>query len=345
MYNARNVPTENTCIHERSFAMEELQKSGYLCHPQQMYTLRRVSISEGRAKNTDVIEVCTAGGLQLDILPDAGLDIGQVRFRGINMTFISKNGYDSPAVISPYETEFLKTFPGGMLYTCGLRSTGGAHRDGEEWHPLHGRYHSLPAENICTEVEGNEIVIRGTVRETALFGHNLVLKRTIRIPIFAAEVTVRDELTNMAHSPEEYALLYHCNFGYPLVSEKAHVELPEERKTSPRTPFAATGIGRETTFDKPACGEEERVFFHENMEHKAALVNPDINARMELTWSDTLPILAHWRSMASGDYVCGLEPTNSYIMGRKNERENGTLPVIAPFETVTTQVKFCFETL
>ena len=325
--------------------MKELMKSGYLCHPQQMVTLRRVTISEGKAKGTSVIEVTTADGLQVDILPDAGLDIGQVRYRGMNMSFISKNGYDSPAVIAPYETEFLKTFPGGLLYTSGLRSTGGAHRDGDEWHPLHGRYHSLAAEQISAELEENTVVIRGTVRETALFGHCLELKRTIRIPAFGGEITVSDELTNLNHADEEYALLYHCNFGYPMLSEKAHLELPENRKTTPRTPFAATGLGRETTFDCPMPGEEERVFFHEDMNRAAALVNEELHTKMTLTWSESLPILAHWRSMASGDYVCGLEPTNCYIMGRKQERENGTLPVLKPFETVKTEVNFRFETI
>lgn len=325
--------------------MKNMFKSGYLCHPQQMYTLRRVTMSEGKAKNTAIIEVCTAGGLQLDILPDAGLDIGQVRYKGTNVTFISKNGYDSPAAISPYETEFLRTFPGGLLYTCGLRSTGGAHRDGDEWHPLHGRYHSLMAEDISTELEEDTIIIKGTMRETALFGHNLVLKRTIKIPVFGAEIKVCDELTNLAHKAEEYALLYHCNFGYPLISEKASLELPKKRKTSPRTEFAATGIGKETTFDAPVPGEEERVFFHEDMEHKAAIVNKAEHIRVQLGWSESLPILAHWRCMASGDYVCGLEPTNCYIMGRKAERENGTLPVIEPFETVKTEVEFYFETI
>ena len=110
-------------------------------------------------------------------------------------------------------------------------------------------------------------------------------------------------------------------------------------------PFAATGLGKETTFDAPTPGEEERVFFHENMEHKASLVNESIHTRVEMTWSETLPILAHWRSMASGDYVCALEPTNCYIMGRKFERENGTLPVLKSFETVKTQVTFHFETI
>ncbi len=325
--------------------MDQLLKQGYLCHPQQMVTLRRVTVAEGRARGTGIIEVATAGGLQADILPDAGLDLGQVRYRGINMSFLSKNGYDSPAAIAPYETEFLNTFPGGMLYTCGLRSTGGAHRDGEEWHPLHGRYHSLQAENVAAEILENEVVIRGTLRETALFGHNLQLKRTIRIPVFGSDITVSDELTNLTHREEEYALLYHCNFGYPFVSQQARLELPENRKTTPRTPFAATGLGRETTFDAPVPGEEERVFFHENMDRQVSLVNESLGTRMTLTWSETLPILAHWRSMASGDYVCGLEPTNCYIMGRKQERENGTLPKLQPFETVKTQVRIHFETI
>lgn len=325
--------------------MRNLLQSGYVSHPQQVYTLRRVNITEGKAKGTGIIEVCTAGGLQVDILPDTGLDIGQVRYKGTNMAFIAKNGYDSPATDLPYETEFLKTFPGGMLYTCGLRNTGGAHRDGDEWHPLHGRYHSLAANHISTTVEEDFLVIKGTVRETALFGCNLELQRTIRIPIFDAHITVSDELTNLSHNNEEYALLYHCNFGYPLISEDCCVELPQKRKTSPRTPFAATGLGQETTFDAPIPGEEERVFFHENMEHRVALVNKKIGIRMSMTWSDTLPILAHWRSMASGDYVCGLEPTNCYIMGRQAERNNGTLPRLKAFEKVKTVVEFHFETI
>ena len=129
------------------------------------------------------------------------------------------------------------------------------------------------------------------------------------------------------------------------MSDQAHLELDPKRKTTPRTPFAATGLGRELTFDAPVPGEEERVFFHENMQAEAAIANPSLGVRMKMTWSDTLPILAHWRSMASGDYVCGLEPTNCYIMGRKQERENGTLPVLAPGAFINTSLTFSFESI
>ena len=190
-----------------------------------------MTVSEGRAKGTQIIEVKTAGGLELDILPDAGLDIGQCRYKGVNMSWMSKNGYDSPAAISPYETEFVNTFPGGLLYTCGLRSAGPANRDKGEWHPLHGRYHSLQAEQVCAEIVDDEIIVKGTIRETALFGHCLEVKRSIRIPAFGASVTVEDTVTNQTPRDEEIMQIYHCNFGYPLLSEKAKLKLPEERET------------------------------------------------------------------------------------------------------------------
>ena len=323
--------------------MEKLYRSGYLSHPQQAYTLRRVTIDEGKARGAQVIEIATAGGLRIDLLPDTGLDIGQAHFRGVNMSWICKNGIDAPRCDNPFENEFMRYFPGGLLFTGGLRSTGSPNRDGDEWHPVHGRFHGLSAEQVCARVENDEIVVSGILRETALFGFALELKREYRIPIFGARITLTDRLTNLAHQSEEYSLLYHCNFGWPLVSEEAHVELPEARKTTPRTPFASTALGREHTFDKPIPGEEERVFFHEDMERKVAIVNPAIDTRMTLTWSDRLPILSHWRSMASGDYVCGLEPSNTYILGRCDERKNGTLPVLAPFETVETQIAIAFD--
>lgn len=323
--------------------MKELYKNGYICHPQQLYSVRRMTVSEGKAKSMEIIEVCTADGLQIDILPDTGLDIGQVRYKGVNMTYISRNGYDNPASIIPLESEFMKTFPGGLLYTCGLRTTGGGHRDGNEWMPTHGRYHGLPAEPVCVEEADDCILVKGTVRETALFGYTLELKRTIRIPVMGADIIVSDEISNLGCKDEEIALLYHCNFGYPLICDQTRLELPEDRKTTPRTPWAATALGRETTFDAPIPGEEERVFFHEQMEHKAAFVNPLLHTRVEMTWSDSLPIMAQWRSMASHDYVCALEPTNCYIMGRAAERENGTLPVLKAYETIKTEVTFHFE--
>ena len=90
-------------------------RDGYIGNPGQMVTLRRVALSEGRARGTEIIEVVTAGGLNLDILPDRGLDIGKASYKGVPVAWMSKNGYDSPAAFVPYETEFVNTFPGGLV--------------------------------------------------------------------------------------------------------------------------------------------------------------------------------------------------------------------------------------
>ena len=79
-------------------------------------------------------------------------------------------------------------------------------------------------------------------------------------------------------------------------------------------------------------------------EFKARLDNPEIGVSMTISWSgDTLPLMVEWRSMAGGDYALGLEPTNCYIMGRAQERENGTLPVLGAFESVRNRVTIQFE--
>ena len=62
-----------------------------------------------------------------------------------------------------------------------------------------------------------------------------------------------------------------------------------------------------------------------------------------VTQTDASVTAAVARSMASGDYVLGLEPTNCYIMGRHDERENGTLPVLKAFETEKHTVTISFE--
>jgi len=327
--------------------MTEAFKKGYIGNEGQLVTLRRVTIDEGKARGTQVIEVATAGGLSVDILPDNGLDIGQVRFRGRNMTFITKNGLVSPERMLPYENEFLHYFPGGLVYTCGLRSAGPANRDGDEWHPLHGRYHGTPAEQVAARVEDGHVVIAGVVRDTALFGQVLELKRTISIGCEDAVIEIRDEVSNLAPRDEEIMMVYHCNFGYPLLSETAELTLPEARETLPRTEFARQGLNKTTTFEPPVDNEEERCFFQKMKdEFHVTLSNSAISTRMDMEWSgDTLPIMVEWRSMASGDYALGLEPSNSTIMGRRAQREDGTLPVLKAGETIENRVRFAFSDL
>jgi len=44
--------------------------------------------------------------------------------------------------------------------------------------------------------------------------------------------------------------------------------------------------------------------------------------------------------MGMGEYVCGIEPCNNLVGGRKVEREKGTLKFIEPGERINYRLEF-----
>ncbi len=317
----------------------------YVGNEEQVYGVRRVILDEGSAKGAALYQVTTAGGLELDILPDSGLDIGRVKYKGVNINYTTKNGYDSPVRFLPVHGEFDRYFPGGMLFTCGMLSAGPENTSDGEFHPLHGRFHGLSAKGLYGYSEGDNIFVGGEVRETKQGGCNFSVRRRYTIPAFGSEILLEDEITNLTPEPAEYMMLYHMNFGWPMLSESAVLELPEKRKVTPRTPYAEKGLASQCEFCKPIDGEEEQVFFNEmETEAFARLKNPEIGITAEVSWSlDTLPILAQWKNMKSGDYVLGLEPSTCYIMGRERERKEGRLMTLSPYESVKHSVRLKFS--
>lgn len=316
----------------------------YAGNEAQLFGVRRLTLEEGSAKGVTLLQVTTAGGLEFDILPDTGLDIGRLKFRGLNMNYTSKNGYDSPSRFLPVSGNFDRYFPGGMLFTCGLLSAGPENTD-DEFHPLHGRYHGQSARSTFSYTEGDNLIIGGEVRETEQGRHNLSLKRKYTVPAWGSELVIDDEITNLTTSPAEYMMLYHINFGWPMLSGSAALELPSKRKVTPRTPYAEAGLSKQCEFCEPIDNEEEQVFFNEmESEPYARLRNPELGITAEVSWSlDTLPILAQWKNMKSGDYVLGLEPSSCYIMGRSKERTDGRLRTLAPFDSIHNTVKLSFS--
>ncbi|MBR0256807.1 MAG: aldose 1-epimerase family protein [Synergistaceae bacterium] len=314
----------------------------YVGNSEQVCGVRRVILDEGKARGISMYQVTTSGGLELDILPDSALDIGHLRYKGVNISYTTKNGYDSPAKFQPIAGEFGRYFPGGMLFTCGLLSAGPENTDSDgTFHPLHGRFHGIGAQGLCGYVDGENIIVGGEIRETAQGGYCFSVRRKYTIPAFGSEILLEDEITNLTPAPAEYMMLYHMNFGWPMLSESASLDFPEKRKVTPRTPYAEKGLKNHTEFCAPIDGEEEQVFFHE-MENEAfvRLKNPELGITAEISWSlDSLPILAEWKNMASGDYVLGLEPSTCYIMGRERECREGRMTRLEPYGSMKNSVR------
>lgn len=271
---------------------------------QQVASLRRYTLTEGRGKGLDVID-CDNGKIRFLLNTSKALDIMQIYHKGQNMSFVSKNGFTAR------EIPFLRRFEGGMLYTCGLDSVGG--REGYE---LHGTLHNTPAEVVCAKCDEKGILVEAVIRDTALFGKNLVIKRKIFSGIGADSVAIEDTLVNEGYSDEEYCLLYHINVGYPMLDEGAKI-VADVDKCEARTSWAAQNESTMYEISSPVPGQEETCYFLKLNEPEISLVNEKTGKKFTVSYSgDTLPHFVEWKSMASGDYALGLEPCTTELDDR-----------------------------
>ena len=238
--------------------------------------------------------------------------------------------------------EFGYYWPAGMMYTCGLANVGTPNIDNGIFHPQHGRVGMMPAENVTIEKTDKEVIVRGTVRDRIFCGYNFALERTIIFPFEGNEVTIRDSVTNLEDIPSEIMILYHCNFGYPLLAPGARMVKGKGEITD----NLGSGKNPQNCFvvDGAHTSKDEEVYCHTNTPDKdgygyAAVINDGLSLGCYVKYKmDTLPIIMQWKNFCSYDYAMGLEPSNSYILGRTEERENGTLPVLKPHETKVYEV-------
>ena len=277
---------------------------GRISNFQQVASIRRYTLTEGRGKGLDVLD-CDNGKIRFLLNVSKACDIMQLYHEGQNMSFVSKNGF------TKREISFLKRFEGGMLYTCGLDSVGG--RDGYE---LHGTLHNIPAEIIRAECNESGIVVEAIIRDTALFGQNLVLKRRVFTEIASDSVSVEDTLFNEGYKAEEYCLLYHINVGYPMLDNGAKVVADVESYT-PRTAWAKQNEATMYAMNDAVPNQEETCYFLKLSKPEISLINEKIGKKFTVSYSgDTLTHFVEWKSMASGDYALGLEPCTTELDDR-----------------------------
>lgn len=277
---------------------------GRISNFQQVASIRRYTLTEGRGKGLDVLD-CDNGKIRFLLNVSKACDIMQLYHEGQNMSFVSKNGF------TKREIPFLRRFEGGMLYTCGLDSVGG--REGYE---LHGTLHNIPAEIIRAECNESGIVVETIIRDTALFGQNLVMKRRVFTEIASDSVSVEDTLFNEGYKAEEYCLLYHINVGYPMLDNGAKVVADVESYT-PRTAWAKQNETAMYAMNDAVPNQEETCYFLKLSKPEIALVNEKIGKKFTVSYSgDTLTHFVEWKSMASGDYALGLEPCTTDLDDR-----------------------------
>lgn len=273
--------------------------NGKINNSLQVGYIRRYVLTEGKENGLRVIEL-NNGVLRVLLNESKGLDIMQVWHKGVNMSFVSKNGFTSR------EIPFLQRFEGGMVYTCGLDSIGG--REGFE---LHGSYHNTPAKIVAITEEEESLQVKAEIDNTGLFGKNLILQRTVTLR--KGEISLEDTLINKGTKVEDYCLLYHINLGYPMLDEGVEI-VADLESAIPRNEYSKKYLSSRGVFSAPIDNEEERCYFLNNKGNSISAVNKKLGKRFTVTYSkETLPCLVQWNSPASQDYALGLEPATCFL--------------------------------
>ena len=312
----------------------------------QVADVRPFEFTEGPERGTRGVSFRNAAGLAFRVLLDRGMSLYDLQFRGTPVPFLSPAGAVHPAFYDPHGTGWLRSWPGGFMTPCGLTQVGSPCQDGEEELGLHGRVAGLPAENVSWGTGWQEdeylLWVEGSMRESVVFGENLLLRRRIWTRLDAARLWIEDRVENQGQGPSPHMFLQHINLGFPLVSGSTHLTLPEHT-TRPRDETAAAGLEECLSFSDPVPDYAEQVFYHDLSAEadgrvEVSLVNPAFNNGQGLGLTlrylkNQYPVFVEWKMMRAGTYVVGLEPSNCLVEGRLAAREAGRLQFLQPGET------------
>lgn len=327
--------------------------SPYLADFDQLVSVCESEISTGGGRGNRIIEIDNGSELRFTVSPDRAMDIVNASFRGVPLVFRTPSGYRSRMEYDPAGIGWLRTWQGGLMTTCGLRSAGSP----DESSGLHGRIGNQPAEDVGVtrtwSEDGSEyrVQVRGVIREACLFGENLRLERTISTAYGKNEICVHDRVINLGPDDDFVQIVYHCNFGYPFVSPAIRFVLPEHR-IIPRDENAAADLANWMRMPEPQENmPPEECFFHElpadeNGWASFVMENDDVKIRAAVAYDTaTLPRVCQWKLFQKNRYVLGVEPTNTTLNGRLKEIADGVAVPLKDGESMDFRIRFSFETM
>jgi hypothetical protein len=244
---------------------------------------------------------------------------------------------------------WLRTFGGGLMVTCGLEQVGPPENDEFGERGLHGLVSNLPAQLESIKqpdpIRGDlDFSLRGTIRQAQIFGPTLELARTISGTLGQPVIRIHDEVTNRANTAMPLMLLYHLNFGWPFVDEGADLlwngpwQSPGDQKNKrifvkgnnykkcPAPLEEHNGPGEEVAHIDIQPDESGRC--------TAGLFNSKLNLAVAIRFfKKELPWFNNWQHWGKGEYVTGLEPGTNPPIGQSKARAQNQLILLQPGET------------
>lgn len=308
--------------------------------------IREVELSNGQERGVRALQIRNADGLEVEVLVDRAFDIGDVRYRGVPISWRSGNGYRHPS-LHEVEAEdglaWLRTLD-GFLVSGGLdHALFGGEYDASHYryppkptvrHGLHGRLSSLPARLLSIDEDwrenGGVLRVRGEVVQATSFGEHLRLRRTIEVDVFGSAFRIDDEVVNLGFERTPHMFLYHINIGWPIVDEGSEFVGAVQQHLWRSDSVDEQGAPYDTVVE-PRRGFVEQVWEHElaigdDGLHRVALIRADGEFGVELEWdASAMPNFFEWQNLRDGQYGIGLEPSTHHVAGEAAAREDGSM--------------------
>jgi galactose mutarotase-like enzyme len=314
-------------------------------------SIKKRRLRGGLRDGVDVVEVDN-GTFRFTLVPTRGMGVWKAAMGDVQLGWQSPvRGPVHPAFVPVAEASGLGWLDGfdEMLVRCGLESNGAPefNDDGTVRYGLHGKIANIPAQKVEVAVDGQlgQIAVLGVVDETRLFFNKLRMTSVYKTTVGQPGMTVTDTITNLSAEPSELELLYHTNFGVPLLGPGSKAVLPV-KKIAPRDAEAVGNLAEWDTYGPETPGSAEAVFFFDlaadaDGQTRAVLRNAAGDRGVSLRFNKTqLPCFTLWKSRqaAVDGYVTGLEPAINFPNARSFEKEKGRVAVLAPGESRTFEI-------
>ena len=320
------------------------------------WSITKRTLRGGLRDGVDLIEV-NNGALSYSVVPTRGMGIwkGQYRDTCCLGWRAPVRGPVNPAYVNLVDRGGLGWLQGfdEWIVRCGLDSNGAPGEDvvlDNNGNPmrteltLHGKIANQPAHKVEVAVQTEppyEISVVGYVDESMLFCPQLSLVSKITTTPGSNRLVITDRVFNMKRQPAELELLYHCNFGPPLLDAGARLVAPT-REVAPRDARAQEGIDHYTNYLGPTTGYVEQVYWFDLLSKGAtgetlALLRNSAGDRGAVLrfQSAELPCFTLWKNTGAHEegYVTGLEPGTNYPNRKQFERQQGRVIKLPPGES------------
>lgn len=310
-------------------------------------SVRKTTLHGGRQEGSALIEI-RAGEASVVVIPTRGMGVLKARFKGVTLGWQSPvDEIVNPAFLTLGERGGLGWLDGfnEMLVRCGFEWSGHAAVEGGAPYTLHGRAGNTPASKVIVEIDRappHRIAVHGLIKEKAFKLADFECWTTLVVTPGRAGFTLSDSLTNLSDYERPYQILYHANFGPPLLEEGSRFLAPALR-VAPFNDAAKPGLAEWDTYLGPTRGFDEMVFVCElaaSPEGRtvAALIDRAATRGVTVRYAPSeLPFFTLWKNTDTlrQGYVTGLEAGTNPPYARPVEAARDRLRTLAPGQSTT----------